>query len=199
MSIAPQRDAAVQAALDQIKTLAVGPVDRPALGRILAILQQLAERPELWSEVDFPPPEAGERQARYLISEEPNQTFALYLNVLRPGKLTPVHNHTTWACIAAVEGVEHNHLYTRLDDGSLPGVARLAFDHTLEVGPGQGVALLPDDIHAVQIHGDAIIRHLHLYGRALETLSERIMFDLDNDTYTIMPIGVTTRRGPSAA
>ncbi|PKU26536.1 hypothetical protein [Telmatospirillum siberiense] len=190
-----ERDRTVHDALARIRGLAGGSSpDRSGLSRILEVLLTVAARRPLWTAEDFPPPEGAARHARYLISEDPDQSFALYLNVMRQGNLIIPHNHTTWACIAAVEGSEHNHLYRRLDDGTRSGIGILEQTDTVEVGPGQGIALLPDDIHAVEIKTDPEIRHLHLYGRSLETLSERIRFDLANGRTEKMPIGVETRR-----
>lgn len=169
-----------------------GAIDRDRLDEIRLKLSELASRRELWSENEYPPPAEGELQNRYRIAGEDGSGITLYLNVVRSGKRVPPHNHTTWACIAAVEGVEHNMFYTRTDDGSADGKATLDLRETVAIGPGDSVAMMPDDIHNFEVRGEQIIRHLHFYGRPLETLSERISFDLENGTYEIMDIGVKT-------
>lgn len=169
-----------------------GEIDRDSLEHIRRELLTLAAKRELWSEDDYPPPAAGELQNRYFIGGEPDGGISLYLNVVKSGKKVPPHDHTTWACIAAVEGVEHNMFYTRTDDGSVDGKASLVMDKVIGVAPGDAIAMLPDDIHNFEVRGDQVIRHLHFYGRPLESLSERKAFDMENGTYKIMDVGVKT-------
>jgi len=167
-------------------------IDRDSLEAIRLMLKDLASRSEFWIGQDYPPPPEGELQRRYFIAGEADGGITLYLNVVRSGKKVPPHDHTTWACIAAVEGVEHNMFYSRTDDGAVEGQATLQLDDTVAVGPGHAIAMMPDDIHNFEVRGDQVIRHLHFYGRPLESLSERKAFDLENGTYKIMDVGVKT-------
>lgn len=170
-------------------------LSRSVLDRILERLKAIAARTDFWSGDDYAEPGEAERQARYRIAGNDDDTYVLYLNVMLPGKNIPPHDHTTWACVAGVDGVEENTIYRRLDDGSEPGKARLEVDRVIKVAPGSGVAMMPEDIHSVFIGGTQTIRHLHFYGRALETLKDRTIFDLANGTCRPMPIGVKTRQG----
>jgi predicted metal-dependent enzyme (double-stranded beta helix superfamily) len=119
---------------------------------------------------------------RYLLQQDPDGRFAMYMNALNPGNDTRPHDHTTWAVVAAIEGQELNRVYRRTDDGSRAGHATLVLDHAVVVEPGRAIALLPDDIHSIHTTGDVPTRHLHMYGLALEMLDERQGFDLESGT-----------------
>lgn len=169
-------------------------LSRDAIAEIAGRLEALAAGRHLWSESDFPSPTESEREAIYLVSEEADRSFALYLSLKHPGRRVPPHNHTTWACIAAVDGCEHNFLYERLDDRTIPGQARLRENSVIRVEQGRTIALMPDDIHAVENMGAPMTRHLHFYGRALETLSERLIFDVAAGTCKPMVMAAPARR-----
>ncbi|WP_281968477.1 hypothetical protein [Roseovarius nanhaiticus] len=194
MSHAAERKEATDAFIADARHIAgEGEMTRTRLDRIKERLMEIAARPELWGEDDFPAPSPEEKQNRYFIADDPSG-LTLYLNVMQPGKVIPPHNHTVFACIAAVEGAEQNKVYERVDDGSVPGKADLKLRAEVDLRPGNALAMMPDDIHSVVIEGTDVIRHLHFYGQPLESLDQRISYDLEAGTCKVMDIGAKTRK-----
>ncbi|MGX9177073.1 hypothetical protein [Mesorhizobium sp. BHbdii] len=188
-------DAMIDAMVERARAIVTSEgATRASLSKVLDALKKLAALPDQWNAANYADPEPNERQARYLVRSDDDQGFTLYLNVMRPGNKVPPHNHTTWACIAAVEGSEHNTLYDRIDGGTGPGPAKLTVTGEVEVRPGEGIALLANEIHSVEIRSETPIRHLHFYGKALEALTERLVFDLEAETAQPMKMAVATKR-----
>ena len=183
-AISAARTAAVAAAMDRVKAIEHSQgVTRPALEAIKAEMLGLAEQEHLFPAAEFPPPPAGEKGSkRYLLQEDPDGRFALYMLALNPGNSTKPHDHTTWAVVVGVEGQELNKVYRRIDDGTQEGHARLEPVREVMVEPGTGIALMPEDIHSIHTAGSASTRHLHVYGLALERLDNRQGFDLETNT-----------------
>ena len=178
------RATVVAATMDRVKGIERDQgVTRPALGAIKAEMLDLAANEALFPAAEFPPPPEGEKGAkRYLLQEDPDGRFALYMLALNPGNTSPPHDHTTWAVITAVDGQELNRVYRRTDDASTPGKATIELVREVMVEPGTGVAFMPEDIHSIHTAGSRSTRHLHVYGLALERLDERQGFDIEAGT-----------------
>lgn len=194
MNLSDTRERLSQTLLENTQAiLASRPLDREALALIEKEVTKLSDKTELWGEEDFRSPSLEEKQNRYLIAQDGDEGLSLYLNVMQPGKKIQPHNHTTWACVGAVEGIEINTLYDRVDDGSEEGKAELKQTAVVDLKPGNAISMLADDIHSVEIGGTEVIRHLHFYGQSLESLTGRIRYDLEQGTCSVMDIGVKTK------
>lgn len=178
------RAAAVAATMNRVKDIERSQgVTRPALAAMMAELMTLAGEEHLFPTAEFVPPPNGEKGSkRYLLQEDADNRFALYLNALNPGNSTKPHDHTTWAVVVAVEGQELNKVYERLDDGTDPGKCDIRLREDIMVEPGRGIALMPEDIHSIHTTGNVPTRHLHMYGLALEKLDDRKAYDLEAGT-----------------
>lgn len=176
------RAAAVANAVGRIRDIeAAKGVTRPALEAIREELMLLARQEHLFPSAEFQPPPGGEKGSkRYLLHEDPNNRFALYLNALNPGNETRPHDHTTWAVVVAVEGQELNRVYERTDDGADPERCAIRLREEVMVEPGRGICLMPDDIHSIHTAGTVPTRHLHMYGLALERLDDRKAYDMES-------------------
>lgn len=180
MNTKAERQTQVQAAMARIEAL-LDNADpgRQTLEKISVVLQELAQHPELFPPQDFPAPQAQATSSRYMLAQRSAEGCTLYMNVINPGKASKPHNHGTWAVIAALSGEELNRTYLRSDDGSDPERASLQQTGEFVVRPGSPITFLPDDIHSIHVGGTQTVRHFHLYGKPLETLTSRLGYDLE--------------------
>ncbi|SDT29421.1 Predicted metal-dependent enzyme of the double-stranded beta helix superfamily [Pseudomonas asplenii] len=169
-----ERANVIETFLVKIRAIHQRGVDRAALEQIVTLLEELAERRDLFNFASFPAPVAGEGNTafRYRLNDD-GETPTLYLNSLLPGKNTVAHNHETWAVISAIEGQELNRVYTRRDDGSDLTRAVLELEREVVVQPGTSIAFLGEDLHSIRVDGEQATLHFHLYGRPLESLEGR--------------------------
>ncbi|ARP81242.1 cysteine dioxygenase [Bordetella genomosp. 8] len=182
MTLKTERQALVKETMaDLQRILGDGQPDRATLEKVSQRLQVLAQRADLFPVAEFPEPtkESGATSSRYLLGQESEEGMTLYLNVIIPGKDTKPHDHGTWAVIVAVSGEELNRIYQRVDDGSNPEQARLEQVREYVVKPGSPINFLPRDIHSIHVDGNQTVRHFHLYGQPLETLTGRLGYDLE--------------------
>jgi predicted metal-dependent enzyme (double-stranded beta helix superfamily) len=161
-----------------VKVLTAKGVNRQVLKSVAHELERLAAHEEMFKRTEFPPP-AGDTNVLYSLSCDADGRYALYLSSANVGKSTPPHNHATWAVIVGIEGDELNLLYERTDDGSRPGKADIRKVGEYVVTKGSPICLMPEDIHSIHVRGTRPTFHLHMYGRRLPDLADRLQFDLE--------------------
>lgn len=167
-SLVQQRADAVRATLAEVRRIAPDPVISDAqLQALKAPLIELAKRAELFPADQFAasPGKAGNL---YELSVDEDLRFALYASAGAPGKAQPPHNHTTWVLISGVFGDEHNVAYQRISETTLEQRWELTCQR------GNAVAFQPDDFHTIEVTSTGPALHLHLYGRSLAHLPDRV-------------------------
>jgi rhodanese-related sulfurtransferase/predicted metal-dependent enzyme (double-stranded beta helix superfamily) len=175
--VASDRARAVEAFLAQVRSLLLpgAAVSHDTLQPVADALVRLGQRRALFPAAHFPVDAEHPAQV-YRLAEDVDGGFALYLSAGVAGKAQPPHDHTTWAVIAGVEGNERNELYRR-EKTADPARDALVHQRTVDVAAGSAVVLLPDDVHTIELVGGQDGRHLHFYGRALELLDKRVVFE----------------------
>lgn len=138
-------------------------------------LEALGQQTALFPLEDFPVTNDNPAVV-YRLSEDADGHYALYASVGLPGKAVPPHDHTTWAIIAGVHGVERNVFYRR-DKTADPAQDTLSPERTVDVIRGSSVTLCPTDVHTIELVGKETSLHLHFYGRGLDHMPERVVFE----------------------
>jgi len=169
-------------------------VRRETLQDMKAVLLALATHTELFPEEDFltDKDEKGNFPI-YRLAEDDEHRFALYMSTSIGAKDVPPHDHTTWAVIVSVQGTEENRFYDRVGDFSVPGQGQIRQVGGTTVRPGIGVCLMPEDIHSIHPRNERPALILHMYGRALDHLPNRVTFDMAEGTYKVFPASPNIR------
>ncbi len=183
MSTKQARTEAISETLGKIRSELADGASDAALSAARAHLIELAERADLFPRSDFPLPEEGKNERTFLIQEDADGSYALYVNSGLKGQTTRPHDHgESWAIVVAVEGEERHRVYRRVDDGSVDGRGEVEVIDEINVRPGVGICLPESGIHSIHADSEQPLLHLHLYGRSFANQSTRTEYDLDDGT-----------------
>ncbi len=161
-----QRTAAVAEAMSDIRDIDAEGIDRDSVDLIRRRLIELAGQKELFAWSDFPPDDSKDGSTLYLLSQDEDHRFALYVQSVADTTQAPPHDHLTWACIVGLEGKETNRRYEQVAGQGRPQIAdEFVVEH------GTGIAFLPDDVHSIHVQGGSL--NFHCYGHDLLDLPPR--------------------------
>ena len=188
--MAPEQEQAIAQDLEQtlaqvlalLRAQAPAPTP-PGAHTLQAIAQQLqgfAQRQRhALGFADFPlPPGTGDAMSHYELFRDPDSGTTLYLNALRAGVDSAIHDHGTWAIIAALHGSECNRLYRPAleADGACQEDPPPQLAREVWVRPGEAPLILgPADWHSIHTTEPAL--QLHLYGQPLDQLPPRRAYE----------------------
>jgi predicted metal-dependent enzyme (double-stranded beta helix superfamily) len=188
-TIKTQRNNMIRKTVARIRTIEKDQGITPeALEEIKAVMLGLAAHREIFPTEDFnPEPNAEGMFPVYRLAEDEDHRFALYMSTSIGAKDVPPHDHTTWAVIVSVQGTEENRFYQRVGDYAVPGKGSIMQVGGETVRPGTGVSLMPEDIHSIHPRNEQPALILHMYGRALDHLPNRVTYNMVEGTYKVFP------------
>ena len=174
MSTKHKRALEIKATVQRVDNILCNGVNVNSINLAKQELMNLCSKGHLFPRSDFPVPDQEQVERFFLVHEEDNGDYALYVNSALPSQAYRPHDHGgTWAIIAAIEGEEKHGLYREVTPDTVELVNEIV------VRPGTAVSMLGDGIHSIAAQGDKPLLHLHFYGRSLEIQGKRTEYDLE--------------------
>nr|HAT8715092.1 cupin [Legionella jordanis] len=134
-----------------------------------------------WLEEQYLSVDLDKGYTSWLLHEEADHSLAVNLLAWQPSREITPHDHKTWGVVGCVRGIEENYFWTRLDDGTKPGYAKIKRGGApLRCHPGDIITLAEDDIHSVINVSNSVAISLHVYGKNLN-YTRRHQYDPVND------------------
>ena len=194
MSLIHQRATAVRHTLDAVRAAGLGAGHNTAeqIDAAREALRNLAAQPELFPTEQYPF-RSELASGFYRLGEDADRRNALYVLVGKARASNAPHRHPSWALIAGVSGNEHNVLFERIDDGSEPGKGKLRKRGEHSIVAGDVLYMPAGDYHTIQVDGDELAVHLHIYGIGVDGPENRgapVFRGPDSEAYDV------NNRGP---
>ncbi len=141
------------------------------VSQILPLMQGLVANPAIREAVKSWPSTEG--VGNLLLYTDPDYDFVVNAVVRDPGRKGSVHDHAdAWVLYGLVEGTETLERWRRLDDGSVPGYAKVELESASRGVAGHVDVVSPNDIHAELGGPDRsvaiIFRSVRFVGRVLQ-------------------------------
>lgn len=154
---------------DELQKLSLLPREL-ALRRAAAFLAGLVEDPDFFESQVLPCVEEGrDREGWYVARRHDGGDGSCPLGVFvwPAGTGTKIHDHSSWGAYCCAVGTVLEERYERLDDGSVPGHARLQKVWQLPWSGADGASTVrpgEEGIHRVGNPGSEVAVSVHLYG-----------------------------------
>jgi len=105
----------VQDYVDDLRaTVAAAENESEILSKVRPLAQKLVNNRDAWIKPEHYQVNDERGSSLYVLHEEEDHTLMVFAAFFRPGRVTPVHDHGTWAVVAGVDGEEK----TRSTSGS---------------------------------------------------------------------------------
>ena len=173
-------------------TVAAAETESKILSKVRPLAQKLVENRDAWIKPEHYQVDDERGSSLYVLHEEEDHTLMVFAACFRPGRVTPVHDHGTWAVVAGVDGEEKNTIYKRIGDGSKPGQGKIQLRGEKDVCQGDAIGMPTGTFHTVSNVSDEVSVSLHTYGM---NTNHTVRCQIDPETGKVEEFKIPLREG----
>lgn len=133
----------------------------------LPLVEWMSHRAEVWLPAHRFEASTGSGFGANLLYEEPGNALTISAVAWPPGGHVPPHDHHSWEILAPIYGTVRHNSWAQVDGGSRPDYPGMEKTSEVVMRPGQAVAIMPREIHALESVSPGPSLTIHIYGSGL--------------------------------